>query len=185
MNGEKLQVKLSKATIHDLDMIYRILQDGRQQLSNLSINQWQDDYPSVRQIVADIEAGYTLLYRNEHGEVIGTAAVLPAPDRVYNQIQGTWLMDTQDYVTIHRVAIHSKHAGQGHGFNFLQQLVSEIQEQQCHVHSIRMDTHEDNQPMQHLFHKMAFTKVGEMSDVYGVNNQSYVYEKLVKLPVIE
>ncbi|MDF9446174.1 GNAT family N-acetyltransferase, partial [Limosilactobacillus mucosae] len=39
-----------------------------------------------------------------------------------------------------------------------------------------IDTHEDNQPMQHLIEKYGFTRVGTLHGVYRPEETSYVYE---------
>ncbi|MFD1672706.1 GNAT family N-acetyltransferase [Agrilactobacillus yilanensis] len=176
-------MRLIKATIHDLDTIYKILKDGQQQLAAQGIDQWQAGYPSVRQIVKDIEAGYTVLYQDDAYNNVGTAALTPAPDQIYDNMTGQWLVDTVDYVSIHRVAIHSKYAGQGHGSAFLRTLITEIRENRPNIRSIRMDTHKDNQPMQHVFHKLTFKKVGEMHGAYSDTGLSFVYEKLLRTPI--
>ena len=46
-----------KATLDDLDTIIDILSDGRNQLAEAGVNQWQGDYPSRKQITADIMQG--------------------------------------------------------------------------------------------------------------------------------
>ncbi|MQB60210.1 GNAT family N-acetyltransferase, partial [Lactobacillus reuteri] len=51
-----------KATLDDLDTIIDILSDGRNQLAEAGVNQWQGDYPSHKQITADIMQGSAYLF---------------------------------------------------------------------------------------------------------------------------
>ena len=46
------------------------------------------------------------------------------------------------------------------------------------IKSVRVDTHEDNLPMQHLIEKSGFKRVGTLHGVYRENETSYVYELL-------
>ncbi len=57
-------------------------------------------------------------------------------------------------------------------------MISHVEENHPEIDSLRIDTHADNQAMQHLINKMAFTKVGEIYGVYHKNDISYVYERL-------
>ncbi|AQR54134.1 hypothetical protein LDE05_16240 [Lactobacillus delbrueckii subsp. bulgaricus] len=70
------------------------------------------DYPNPDHVRQDIENGYAYLAKADDGENVGTLTIIPAPDHAYDQLDGHWQVDTNDYVTIHRVAIHSDHTGQ-------------------------------------------------------------------------
>ena len=81
-------------------------------------------------------------------------------------------------MVIHRVAIHSKHAGNGYATKLLTEVIDYIRDNRKDIDSIRIDTHENNTAMQHLIDKMSFTKVGELHGVYRPDEISYVYENI-------
>ena len=43
-------MKIRKATIADLDVVVDILRDGRNQLAERGVDQWQGDYPNVTHV---------------------------------------------------------------------------------------------------------------------------------------
>lgn len=81
-------------------------------------------------------------------------------------------------MVIHRVAIHSEHAGHGYASGLFVALIDYIKEQRPEILSIRIDTHEDNAPMQHLIEKYGFHRVGTLHGVYRPNEISFVYENI-------
>ncbi len=72
------------------------------------------DYPNVTHVKEDIENGYAYLVKADDGQTVGTLAIVEAPDYFYDKLNGKWLINTENYVVIHRVAIHSRHAGKGY-----------------------------------------------------------------------
>ncbi len=171
-------MKLKKATLADLDTIIDILKDGSNQLAESGVDQWQGDYPSRDQITSDINNGFAYLAQSDDNETVGAIAVVTPPDPSYDTMNGTWLNNGDDYIVIHRVAIHSQHAGHGYATRLFNAVIDHVVSDHPEIKSIRIDTHADNKPMQHLIAKMGFTKVGEIKGVYHPADLSYVYEKL-------
>ena len=170
------KMKLRQATMADFDRIMSILKDGANQLAERGVDQWQGDYPSPDQIKEDIENGFAYLAVSEDGETVGAISVVEAPDHSYDQLDGEWLIETDKYVVIHRVAIHSQHAGHGYATKLLEAVIKYIRDHRQDIDSIRIDTHEDNKAMQHLIDKMGFKRVGQLNGVYRPKEISYVYE---------
>lgn len=81
---------------------------------------------------------------------------------------------------IHRVAIHSAHAGKGYASGLFNNVIDYIKQNRPDILSLRIDTHEDNVPMQHLIEKNGFTRVGTLFGVYRPEENSYVYELLTQ-----
>ena len=169
---------IEKAQLKDYDRIIEILKDGRNQLAEKGIDQWQGDYPNPQHVKEDVENGFAYLVHSADDETVGTITILPSPDHAYDNLDGKWLIDTDDYLTIHRVAIHSDHAGQGYASQLFQEVIKYIKNHRQDIKSIRIDTHEDNEAMQHLITKSGFTRVGTLHGVYRPNETSYVYELL-------
>ncbi len=171
-------MQIRKAELKDFDQVMAILQDGRNQLAESGIDQWQGDYPNPNHVRQDIENGYAYLAKADDGETVGTLTIIPAPDHAYDQLDGHWQVDTNDYVTIHRVAIHSDHTGHGYASQLYQAVINYFTSGFNDIKSVRVDTHEDNLPMQHLIEKSGFKRVGTLHGVYRENETSYVYELL-------
>lgn len=171
---------LEKATMADLDRIIEILKDGRNQLAERGIDQWQGDYPNRQHIKEDIENGYAYLVHSDDHETVGAFAIVPAPDDTYDALDGKWLLDTDAYLVIHRVAVHSDHAGQGYASGLFVSVIDYLRAHRPDIKSLRIDTHEDNKPMQHLIEKHGFKRVGTLHGVYRPTETSYVYELLTQ-----
>ena len=169
-------MQLRRATMADFDQIIAILKDGANQLAERGVDQWQGDYPSKEQIKEDIENGWAFLAVSEDQETVGAIAIVDGPDHVYDHLDGKWLADTNKYVVIHRLAIHSQHSGKGYATKLLQAVINDIKNNRDDIDSIRIDTHEDNKAMQHLIAKMGFSKVGYLHGAYRPNETSFVYE---------
>lgn len=168
-----------QATLDDLDTIIDILSDGRNQLAEAGVDQWQGDYPSRNQITADIMQGAAFLFNADDNATVGAVAVVPSPDDTYDTATAKWLNTDQPYRVIHRVAIHSSHAGHGYATQLFAKIIDHITAKHPDIKSIRIDTHSDNLPMQHLIAKMGFERVGEMVGVYHTDDVCYVYEKII------
>lgn len=173
---EGMWMKIRKANAADFDKVMEILQDGRAQLAERGIDQWQGDYPNPDHVKEDIANGYAYLAKADDGETVGTLTIIPAPDHFYDQLDGAWQIETDQYVTVHRVAIHSDHTGHGYASQLYQAVIDYFQSGLSDIKSVRVDTHEDNLPMQHLIQKSGFKRVGTLHGVYRPNETSYVYE---------
>jgi RimJ/RimL family protein N-acetyltransferase len=170
---------LRKAKIEELDLVCDIIEDGKKQLADAGIDQWQNEYPNRNVIKGDIEDGRAVIYNSDDHETLGVAAVIEAPDHAYDTLQGEWQTETDKYVTVHRVAIFSHHQGKGYASQLFRDLFDYIAENHPEAESIRIDTHRDNAKMQHLIEKFGFVKAGQIVGVYHPDDVCFVYEKVL------
>ena len=173
-------MKLRKATMEDYDQIMSILKDGSNQLAEQGIDQWQGDYPNADVVKQDIENGWAILAQSDDDQTVGYVAVVDGPDESYAKMKGKWLIDTDKYVVLHRVAVHSKHTGHGYASKLFVAVLDYIKEHRTDIETIRIDTHIDNKIMQHLITKHGFKKVGEVYGYYRPDEVLHVYAQLTK-----
>ena len=92
------------------------------------------------------------------GVIVGTAAIIFGVEKTYEAIyNGEW-KSNGEYITIHRIAIDSRYKGLGFA-----SMILDKTEERCKdmgIHSIRVDTHEDNLPMQNLLIKNSYEYCG-------------------------
>jgi hypothetical protein len=92
-------------------------------------------------------------------------AFLPSPDPTYAKIyEGNWIEDTLPYHVVHRIASYPD----AHGvFKSIMDF--------CFAHdsNIRIDTHRDNQIMQHVILKEGFTYCGIIYLLSGDERLAY------------
>jgi len=146
-----------KAVKSDINRIMDIIKQAQDYFREKGIDQWQNNYPNYEVIRNDIEKGYGYVLLKE-GKIIGTVAVSFDGEKTYDKIyDGKWISNL-DYAVIHRLAIDSNYKGQG-----LASVIINNIEKICltrNIHSIRIDTHEDNKSMQRLIEKNGFQYCG-------------------------
>ncbi len=112
--------------------------------------QWNGAYPEEELLLCDIEKGHLFVITDEADKPYGVFALIGGDDPTYGYIDGGWLSDTP-YGTIHRIAGN----GTRHGvfracFEFARMKYDHL----------RVDTHEDNKPMQKAVINCGFVYTG-------------------------
>ncbi|MDD5935586.1 MAG: GNAT family N-acetyltransferase [Clostridiales bacterium] len=165
-----------KAEISDLSGIMEVIEDARQYLKEQGIDQWQDGFPTQEVIVEDIVMHESYVFVEDE-EIVGYMAVNLDTEASYETIyDGAWKLEGSDYATIHRNAVKSTYRGQGISlrmFFLAEQLCRKNNKQ-----SIRIDTHRDNQLMQHLATKYGYEYCGVIQLANGAGER-IVYEKVL------
>lgn len=112
-------------------------------------NQWGNNWPEDSQIQEDIQEKCLFVLEDVFG-IHGVFALIPGDDPTYATIiNGQWSKQ-ELYATIHRIA------GDGSG-QILASAVEYAQEQHSYL---RIDTHEDNIPMQNAIKRLGFRNCG-------------------------
>lgn len=153
----RIEMEFRKSTESDVNSIMNIIKQAQAYFKEQGINQWQDNYPNFEVVRNDIfnKNGYVLLKDNN---VVATAAVSFDGEKNYKSIyNGEWISN-KEYAVIHRIAVNSNYKGLGIGSVFMKNI-----EEIClnkGVHSIKIDTHEENVSMQNLLKKNKFQYCG-------------------------
>lgn len=167
---------LRRATLTDLPAIMRIIAEAQAFLKNLNVNQWQNGYPSEDIIRQDIEKnnGYILTVAEE---IAAFATVVFSEEPTYSVIyDGEWLNDNE-YAVIHRLAVSGKHKGKGVGSHLFREIEKMTLARQ--ISDIRIDTHEDNLPMQQLIRKSGYNYCGVIYLADGSKRIAFQWESLM------
>ena len=162
--GRYVDVRLAR--LDELDAVMGIYDSARRFMrEHGNVSQWPVGVPAREEIAGDIAAGdcYVLM---QDGELVGVFCFLLGDDPTYAVIEdGSWRSDTP-YGTIHRVAS----AGIAHGvtkacFDFCAGRMSHL----------RIDTHEDNLPMQRAIERYGFERRGIIHIADGSPRIAYDY----------
>ena len=138
-----------KSVPGDLDAICAIFDSARAFMRSYGNNrQWLTN-PTARMVLRDIENGESYVL-TEDGKVIGTFMFTLRGEPAYDRIDGQWLND-RPYGTIHRIAGDGKHRGI---------LASTVEYCSRFTDELRLDTHEDNHPMQKAAQALGFVRCG-------------------------
>lgn len=166
-------MEFRRAVYADLNKILEIIRQAQGYFKSKGINQWQNNYPNEEVIKNDIEnkRGYVLV---DGDIIVGTVSVSFDGEKTYDYIEGEWLSSI-DYAVVHRIAVRSEYKGRG-----LASIILKNVEHIClqrGIHSIKIDTHEENIPMQRLLQKNGFTYCGVIYLQDG--SRRLAYEKLI------
>ena len=145
-------MNVTKANRDQLDEILAIY-DGARKFMRESGNptQWAGGYPYVDVITDDIDAGQ-LYVIEENGELLGVFAFITKPDPDYEHIDGAWL-NSLPYAAIHRVASAGKRGGM---------VAACVEYCLGQINNLKIDTHEDNLPMQKALERIGFVRCGKV-----------------------
>lgn len=150
-------MEFRKAIETDIHDIMDIICQAQTYLREHGVDQWQNGYPNSQTIMNDIDNGnsYVLI---KDGIIVGTVAVIFDIEKTYEFIyNGNWKSDLE-YAVVHRIAIDSRYKGLGFASIILKN-VEEICLSKA-IHSVRIDTHEENLPMQKLLKKNGYEFCG-------------------------
>lgn len=142
-------LKIRPATLADLDEIEKIYAQARRFMrENGNPTQWKDGYPRRELLEADI-AREELYVVMDEDRICGVFLFVIGEDPTYGYMEGgTWRSDTL-YGTIHRIASRSSGV-----------FAAAVVFARSRCSHVRVDTHADNKPMQHLAEKYGFSKRG-------------------------
>lgn len=141
----------------DLTTIMGIIEDARQTLKAAGSTQWQGEYPNQSTINDDLTAHHAWVLVHQE-QVVGYAAMVIGPDPSYEKIDGSWKINDQPYVAIHRIAVAKSHQGKHLVTPFMQLLIQESLNEG--ILDYRIDTGLNNVVMQHLITKLGFQQRG-------------------------
>ncbi len=141
----------------DLNEIMNIINEAKKFLENNKVDQWQNGYPNKEVILNDINKNESYVIENK-GEVIATTALSFAGEKNYDKIyEGKWISNGS-YAVIHRIAVSKVKGLKNIGTEILKKS-----EELCianGINNIKIDTHEDNIPMQKLLLKNNYKYCG-------------------------
>lgn len=112
--------------------------------------QWNGSYPDKEMLLDDIDKNQLFVMCDDDGDLYGCFALIGGEDPTYGYIEGKWKSDSP-YGTIHRIASSGRKNG------VFGECVSFAREKYDHL---RVDTHEDNIPMQGAILKQGFEYTG-------------------------
>lgn len=164
-------IQTRSATPKDIKSIMLIINQAKAYLKNQGVDQWQTGYPNEESIQADVAAGIGYVF-TDNEQIAAYACITFEPEEFYNHLQGQWKSNLP-YAAIHRAAVNDAYRGQGLSdkiFAFAQELCISKG-----VHSIKVDTDNDNATMKHILQKNGFEYCGI---VCFDNSDKIAFEKL-------
>ncbi len=141
---------IRKACEKDLERCLEIYEIARQKMrENKNPTQWGESYPYQNLLEEDIKLG-RLYVAEFDGNIEGVFLSESGPDDTYIKIDGKWL-NNEPYYVIHRIASSGRVKGV---------LKSAVDFTLKFCKNIKIDTHENNKPMQKALSKLGFVYCG-------------------------
>lgn len=163
----------------DKDPVLSIWREGRAFLFENGVSQWQKgDYPGEDAFYEDVreERGRVVMRGDE---IVGVFAFTLTPEPSYTTLDGSWLTDEGEYLTIHRSAVKRESMGKGVMSYILSYCLDKAREEG--KKSVRIDTHKDNISMNKALEKNNFDNRGTIILLSGSEegDERLGYERLV------
>lgn len=157
----------------DEQKIQQLYHDGSESLRARGVDQWQgEQLPNTEKLDEHI-AEEEIFVLEDEGEIVGTVVVTKI-EPAYAHIQGQWISE-EEFFALHRVAVKGNSYRKGYGRSLF--CGAEEWAKEKGIHSLRVDTHKDNLPMQNLLKQCGYTYCGEVK--IGGKLLRIAFEKLV------
>lgn len=162
------------AKLEDIDEIMIAVEDARALLKEEGNGQWQFGYPNRDDFINDINNKN--LYVVLNGDEIASVCALTYYEEAYHHLyEGAWKTDC-NYIVMHRVAVKEKFRGQGFGKALFEVFIDVAKKEG--IKSLRIDTHQNNKIMIHLFELFGFEFCGRA--ILPPNKDRVMYEKVLE-----
>lgn len=170
-----MKIRLSKT--EDIQNIIEIINDAKELLASLQIDQWQNGYPNAAQIENDIKNRESFVVVNDEHKIMATSMFTTKPEPTYKEIfDGNWIIpEDKKYGVIHRMAIKKEYRKQGIAKFMFDEFHQQLKQQ--NITSLKIDTHEENLAMQSLIKKLGYTYCGIIYTSY--NSKRLAFEKVI------
>jgi GNAT superfamily N-acetyltransferase len=138
--------------------------------------QWDDDYPNLEVLSADIAAGDLWVAELEPGTLAGVAAI--TTDQSPEYADAGWDIH-EPAIVVHRLAVDPAYRGAGLGVALMQQ--AETVALQRGIPVLRVDTNTQNPVTRRLLPKLGYTFAGEIGLPFRPGLRFLCYEKRLSL----
>ena len=166
-----------RAVEEDIPALVELCEAAKAYLREHGVDQWQAGYPNRDSFAGDIARGEGWVF-TESGNLAGYVSITHTPAANYREISdGAWLVDTENYVSIHRIMSAAPYRSSALSAEMMQ--LGEDLGWGWGCDSLRVDTHRDNGAMQRLAERMGYTRCG-IIPIRGTAEDGalrYAYEK--------
>lgn len=145
----------------DIPQIWEIIKTQKAIMAAHGRTQWQNGYPSLDTIAADIAKNVgRVICDSLSGKIMAYCALIYSGDPAYGHIKGgEWLTPQgSTYAAIHRLAVSPDSCGKGLAKMMFQFAANEAKD--CGYRSVRVDTNHDNVQMLHILPSLGYRRCG-------------------------
>ncbi|WP_445749234.1 GNAT family N-acetyltransferase [Polaribacter sp.] len=148
---EKEQLNIEKGELPDLNQLFQIYLNGKNDLEKNGIYQWTNNYPTRSIIESDLKKDVLFVLKNDK-EIIGAVNVSEEQEPEYETIN--WEFDNSKVLVIHRLVIDPKYQGKGYAKKLMD--FAEKFAQENNYSSIRLDAYIQNKRVIDFYDKRKY-----------------------------
>jgi len=154
---EGISIIISQPNELEINQIFELIQECKQDLLKQGIYQWDDVYPNIDVIHEDImnQSIYTLRIDDE---IAGVISFDRNESDEYKSIN--WRYKDVKFAVVHRLCVRPKYQGRGIALK-LMQLVNEACKQDL-IRTVRLDVYSGNQRATEFYIKLGYQIRGEV-----------------------
>lgn len=153
-------ISFRHAQLNDLDSIMTIINHAIDNLRIDGVPQWQNGSPNRDILRDDIQNNHTILMF-DNDRLVATLCLMFDEEPTYKSLSGGSWINNGKYATIHRIAAAPNAHRNQYASMLLIHCIKLAQSEK--IHSIRIDTHQDNHKMLGLIAKFHFTPCGTIT----------------------
>lgn len=163
------QIKVRCAVINDLPSIMHILQETITAMHQEGVYQWNEVYPTLELIEADIQQQSLYVALNSFDSILGFIVLNESQPENYKLLP--WQENQKKVFSVHRLAIAKECSSK----KIATQLYNQIEEiaKANNGTSMRIDTAANNIKAQQFFLKQGYSWIGNMK----YNDYGHLYSK--------
>ncbi|MCF8278551.1 MAG: GNAT family N-acetyltransferase [Flavobacteriales bacterium] len=149
--------EITKAALADLDALFAIYQNAKNEMQRKGIHQWTDNYPTRSIIENDIKHGSMFLLKCSN-RILGAIVLSQDQEPEYKEVD--WKFDSSKVLVIHRLAIDPTYQGRGYATDLMD--FAENNAAENGFTAIRLDTYSQNKKSLELYKKRGYTYRGNV-----------------------
>ena len=165
---------IRKAEVKDIPQIKKITEACAQHMIANGIYQWNENYPSLAVLTADVKAKTVYVYLDQK-EIIATVMFSMEMDDFYFEVD--WLTPDAKQLYVHRLAVHPAYQGHGIARRLMDFGEALAKEKKCL--SVRLDTFSQNPRNNRFYQARKYQQVGQVFFPQKSKHPFYCYEKVL------
>jgi len=154
---EIFQPNIVKGNQFDLDTIFQIYINAKQELERRGIYQWTDNYPTISIIENDLKRGILYILKNDN-DTVGAINISEEQEAEYQSIN--WIFNDTKVLVIHRLVVNPIHQKQGYASQLMD--YAENYAANKDYTSIRLDVYNQNNKVIEFYKNRGYKKRGEV-----------------------
>jgi predicted amidohydrolase/GNAT superfamily N-acetyltransferase len=149
---------IEKGKLSDLEVLFQMYLNGKNELERNGIHQWTSSYPTIAIIEKDLRKG-VLYVLKKNNEIVGAINISEEQETEYQSVN--WKFEDSKVLVVHRLVVNPKNQRQG----FAQKLMDFAEDYAManDYYSIRLDAYSQNKRVIDFYKKRNYVIRGNVN----------------------